>query len=169
MRRLQAIDGLDAVPLAELGRLGVGGLLCDLDNTLVPAGGDDVPAETVRFLEEVRRLGFGVVIVSNGRRQRAERLGGMLGLPVVSRARKPFGGGYRRALAILGLPSDKVAAVGDQFLTDGIGAWRQGMPVFLVEPLAREEALLVRAARPVDRILRRLLLPRGASRRSATP
>lgn len=168
-RFLLAVPRLDAVPLEELARAGVMGLLFDLDNTLVAARGEEVPAETERFLEEVRRLGLSAVIVSNGRRPRAERLGRLLGLPVVGAAKKPFGGGYRRAFAILRLPADKVAAVGDQFLTDAIGGWRQGMPVILVDPLTTRESLLVRAARPVDRALRRLLLPRGESDQASMP
>lgn len=155
-----AVPGLAAVPLSELVQQGVQGIIFDLDNTLMPARSEEVPGETQRFLAEVDRLGLSAVILSNGRRQRAEKLARLVGLPVISSAKKPFGGGYRKALGLLGLPPEKVVAVGDQFLTDSIGAWRQRIRVVLVDPLTPHEALLVRACRPVDRILRRLLVPR---------
>ncbi len=164
-RLVRVVPGLGAVPLEELVRIGVRGLLLDLDNTLVTARGGEVPAETRLFLQEARRLGLAAVILSNGRRARAEQFGRMFDLPSVGRAKKPFGGGYRRALAILGLPGSAVAAIGDQFLTDGIGAWCQGMSFALVEPITSSEALLVRLGRPADRILRRLLLRRAGSDR----
>ena len=160
MRPIQAVRGIQDLPLEQLRGAGVLGLILDLDNTLVPPGSDEVPGETRRFLADLRRLGLLSVIVSNTRSERADQIGQAMGLPVVSRARKPFGRGYRRALGLMRLPADKVVAVGDQLLTDGAGAWRQGMPLFLVDPLSRREALLPRLARPLDRILRRLLFGR---------
>lgn len=149
---------LAGLPLARLRAAGVEGLLLDLDNTLVPAGSTQVPKETKAFLAGLADIGLRAAIVSNGSRRRTAQLAAALGLPWVSRARKPFGSGYRQALQILGLPREKVAAVGDQFLTDGIGGLALKVPIFLVEPLSPAESLLVRAGRPVDRVLRRLLV-----------
>ena len=145
-------------------RLGVKGLIFDLDNTLAPPHSETAPPATLRFLAEVRRAGLAAVIVSNGRRPRVERLGRLMGLPVVARARKPFGRGYRWALLEMGLKASQVAAVGDHFLTDGLGALYQGIPLVLVDPMTSEEDFLVRAARPVDHILRRLALTRRERR-----
>lgn len=156
---------LAGLPLVRLRAGGVEGLLLDLDNTLVPARSTRVPLATAEFLQALADTGLRAVIVSNGSRRRSAELGALLGLPAVDRAKKPLQGGYRRALEILGLPSQKVAAVGDQFLTDGVGGLCLGVPVFLVEPLSPTENLLVRAARPLDRALRHLLVeaaPPGA-------
>ncbi len=168
-RYLTAVATIDAVPLQELVALGVRGLIFDLDNTLVAAHSEEVPAATTDFLREARRLGLATVIVSNARRPRAERLGQIMSVPVVARARKPFAGAYRKGLAVLQLPGHQVAAVGDHFLTDGLGALRQGMPLVLVDPISRDEDFLVRAARPVDYVLRRLLLPRRRAGAPGTP
>ena len=160
MRPIQAVRGIQDLPLEQLRGAGVVGFILDLDNTLVPPGSDEVPGETRRFLADLRRLGLLSVIVSNARSERADRMGQALGLPVVSRARKPFGRGYRRSLGLMRLPAAKVVAVGDQLLTDGAGAWRQGIPLYLVDPLSHREAFLPRLARPFDRVLRRLLFGR---------
>lgn len=155
----RSVPGLGAVPLADLRAAGTRGLILDLDNTLVPPSRDEVPRETRVFLDEARRLGLRAIILSNGRRARTARLAAHLELPFIAPAKKPAAGGYRHALSALGLTPAQVVAIGDQFLTDGLGAWRQGIPWILTEPLTRREGLLVRVARPVDRILRRLLLP----------
>jgi len=160
--QLQAVPSLAEVPLQQLRATGVRGLLLDLDNTLVPARTEAVTPEAERFLAQARSLGMQGIIVSNGRRQRAQRIAASLGLPAVGRAKKPFPGGYRRALRHLDLQVCEVAAVGDQMLTDGVGGWLQGVKVFLVEPLSREESLLVQLGRPADRVLRRLLVRRAA-------
>ena len=164
-RYLISVPSVVDVPLRELMDMGVRGLIFDLDNTLVMPHSDEVPSATARLLKEAKELGLATVIVSNSRAARVERLGRRLGIPVVAKARKPFAAAYRKGLAVLGLPSGQVAAIGDHFLTDGLGALRQGMPLVLVDPISRQEDFLVRAARPVDFILRRLLLwgRRGSS------
>ena len=154
----RTVSGLTGMPLAGLAKSGVRGIILDLDNTLVATRCEDVPAATERFLAEVRGLGLSAVILSNGSAERATRLGKLLGLPAIGTARKPFGMGYRKALEILGMQPEQVVAIGDQFLTDALGAWHQRIRVVLVEPLTPREALLVRAGRPVDRALRYMLL-----------
>lgn len=154
----RTVPGLTAVPLAELAKSGVRGIILDLDNTLVPARCEEVPRVTQQFLAEAHSLGLSAVILSNGSVERSTRLGGLLGLQAIGTARKPFGMGYRKALEILGMQAEQVVAIGDQFLTDALGAWRQRMRVVLVDPLTPHEGLLVRAGRPVDRALRRMLI-----------
>lgn len=156
----RAVPRLEGVPLAELTRNGVRGIICDLDNTLVPAHGEEEPEATAGFLAAARGLGLSAVILSNGRAERSARIGVLLGLPAIGSARKPFGRGYRKALEILGLPPEQVAVIGDQFLTDALGAWCQRIRVVLVDPLTTSEGLLVRAGRPVDRVLRSMLVKR---------
>ncbi len=157
-RYLISVPSVGDVPLRQLMEMGVRGLIFDLDNTLVRPHSDEVPTATSRLLREAQELGLATVIVSNSRATRVERLGRRMGIPVVAKARKPFAAAYRKGLAVLGLPGGQVAAIGDHFLTDGLGALRQGMPLVLVDPISREEDFLVWAARPVDFILRRLLL-----------
>ncbi len=154
----RSVQGLAAMPLVELAKSGVRGIILDLDNTLVPAHCEEVPADTHQFLAEACCLGLSAVILSNGSVGRSIRLGGLLGIPAIGAARKPFGLGYRKALEILGMHPEQVVAIGDQFLTDAVGAWNQRIHIVLVDPLSPREALLVRAGRPVDRALRRMLV-----------
>ncbi len=154
------VGHLDDVDLAALRGRGVRALLLDLDNTLCDPRADDVSAEARVFCARMRELGLRGYVLSNGRSGRAERLAGQLGLPCISQARKPLRGAYLRALSEMNLPPHAVAAVGDQFLTDAIGAMRMGLALVLVEPRWRRDKPLVRMARPLDRILRRLV-PEG--------
>ena len=52
--------------------------------------------------------------------------------------------GYRKAVALLGLPEEKIFAVGDQIYTDIWGANRAGIKAVLTEPFTlREEIQIV--------------------------
>ena len=143
--------------MEDLAARGVKALLLDLDNTLCDPRGDLLPAEALSFCARMEELGLRGYVLSNGPRGRAERLAAQLGLPCTSRARKPLRGAYRRALGELGLTTEAVAAVGDQFLTDALGAIGMGMALVLVEPRFARDKPLVKLARPVDRVLRRLI------------
>lgn len=57
-----------------------------------------------------------------------------LGVRFVGGARKPLKRGYLKAAAMLGLPADRVAVVGDQIFTDVWGAKRCGMTAIIVDP-----------------------------------
>ena len=151
------VRSLTDIPLEDLVAQGVQAIVLDLDNTLCDPRGDELPKDAVAFCAKAKALGLRGYILSNGARGRAERLAQALGLPCVSRAKKPLRGAYRRALRELGVQPQEAVAIGDQFLTDALGAISMDMALFLVEPRVRRDKLLVRLARPVDRILRRLL------------
>lgn len=154
------VGSLAQVPLEQLRKRGVRALLLDLDNTLCDPRGDELSGEAVAFWQRAQADGFAGYVLSNGPRGRAERLSAKIGLSCVSRAGKPLRLSYLRALGELGLPKEAVAAVGDQFLTDALGAISMGISLVLVEPRFARDKPLVVLARPLDRLLR-CLIPTG--------
>lgn len=115
----------------------------DLENTLVPYG----PARSAVELEaEMADLPGGIlkaVIVSNARWTRnLDHLGRW---PVVGLARKPFTSLDRIASALEGSRIDVV--IGDQYLTDGLLAWRLNVPFIQVHRPAGREPLWPRLMR----------------------
>ncbi len=151
------VPSLSLLWLEELRAEGVQALLLDLDNTLCDPRGDSPTEEAAAFCVRMEEAGMRGYILTNGRGDRAERLAQRLGLPCIARAHKPLPGAYRRALRDLDLPKEAVAAVGDQFFTDGLGAMYVGIRLVLVEPRFPRDKPLVRLLSPLDRILRRLI------------
>lgn len=105
-----------------LARLGIRGLILDIDNTLA-GHNDPMPAEgVVEWLDCMKRNGIRMIIVSNNFYLRVRLFAELVGLDYVSESKKPFRKGYRLAAMKMGLPRHALAAVGDQIFTDVLGA-----------------------------------------------
>jgi hypothetical protein len=150
------------IDLEKLRAEGVTGIICDLDNTLVGARVPSATPELVAWLERVRSMGFRVVVVSNNRRARVSRFAEPHGIPYIYNARKPIRASFRKALALLGVEAGQAVVIGDQLLTDVLGARRTGLRVILVRPIApAEESVFTRVNRLIERAALRRLTRRG--------
>lgn len=105
-----------------LGRLGVKGLILDIDNTLA-GHNDPMPAEgVIEWIDAMKDNGIRLVIMSNNFYLRVKLFAELLGVDFISESKKPFRKGYRLAAMKMGLPRHALAAVGDQVFTDVLGA-----------------------------------------------
>ena len=144
------------IPLERLQEAGVRGLLFDLDSTLLPHYANAIPENVVAWLERARAQGFRLAVVTNGPPRRALPLCEPLRLPCVYRTRKPRRHGLRRALALLELPAEQVAMVGDQLFTDVWAGRRMGMYTVWVRLEAPEEPWIIGVKRPLEWLVVRL-------------
>ena len=111
-------------------------LLCDLDYTLAPRSAARADGELCAWLEELRRAGVTVMILSNNRSsRRVETFCGELGIRYVGHAGKPQIRGFLEAMVRTGTEADHTAMLGDKLLTDVLGARRSGVLALMVEPL----------------------------------
>lgn len=144
----------DATP-EFLGRLGVRGVLIDLDDTLIASGGTTLAGDTREWLADLRSAGYPVVLLSNGERARVERFCSDTGIEGLHLAGKPFWWAFRRGLKLLGTPARESAMVGDQVFTDVLGANLAGMTSILVRPLSSGKLPHTRAARGLEKLVLR--------------
>lgn len=120
-----------------LSRLGVRGLILDLDNTLTRWEDAEVAPTVPEWVQSLKRSGIRLVILSNGLREKQKAVASALDLPLVrAPLPKPFAVGFLKALEVTGLPRKQVAMVGDIVVTDIWGANRLGIRTMLVEPLS---------------------------------
>lgn len=150
-----ALDG------AMLLQRGIRGLLFDLDNTIVRRDAAVLDRPALVRLSELLTGGFRLAIVSNNGSARVACLAGEIGVPYVSRAIKPFGPGFRRAMRLTGTNRSETAVVGDQVFTDVLGGNLLGLFTILVRPLPGKEFI---GTRLISRPLERLVLARLATR-----
>ena len=153
-------DSIHSIDLEALKRQQIVGIICDLDNTLVPWDSDAMSPATRAWIQEVGAE-FQLALVSNGYVERVERWGQWLDIPAVPKANKPRRGGFRYVLKVLDLAPDQVAVIGDQLFTDVVGGNRMGMHTILVRPLSRREFIGTRIVRAVERLVLRYLRWRG--------
>lgn len=114
---------------------GIGLLLMDFDNTIVPYT-TDVPTEPMqRWLREMQESGIRLCVVSNSKKPRVQVFCREYGLARITHAKKPFQRGICAAKEQYGLPPAQMALVGDQIYTDVLGANCGGLTSILVRAI----------------------------------
>ena len=126
------------VTVEDLCRLGVRGVLLDVDNTLTTHDAPDLTDEVKSWLSTMQAEGFLLMVVSNNQPERVAPFAEKIGLPFTAHARKPLPSGYRLAAKTLGIPVKECVAIGDQIFTDIMGANLSGMKSILLEPIQFE-------------------------------
>lgn len=143
------------IDVRKLAETGIKALFIDLDNTLIPYD-ETEPSERHRTLfQTIRKLGLSAVIISNNHRGRVIHFANLLGVPYIENARKPFRSGFKRAQALFpGLIPKDIMVIGDQVLTDVLGAKRMGYHVTLVNAIKREtERWYTRFNRKIEHLI----------------
>lgn len=121
--------------------LGVTSLILDVDNTLATHG-NPVPAPGIeKWVEDMQAAGISLVIASNNYRSRVEPFANLLGLKFVSFSAKPSSLGFKKAMDILNSTPQTTAVVGDQILTDILGAHLMGMKGIMVLAILEEKGI----------------------------
>jgi HAD superfamily phosphatase (TIGR01668 family) len=133
-------------------------IIFDLDNTLLPWGLAEIPAEHMNLLAQLMSENYAIAILSNsrliGRRQTLIEQLSNLDIDLIPDAKKPSASGFLKVLNDWKVPPSQCAMVGDQWLTDVLGANRLGMMSILVTPIdVRLEPWWARWRRHVERWL----------------
>ncbi|MDD4168673.1 MAG: YqeG family HAD IIIA-type phosphatase [Desulfotomaculaceae bacterium] len=151
------VSSVTDIQLEMLRGLGIKGVLFDLDNTIVSRDSSQFPPEVYDYLNKLRAQGFKLGIISNNGRRRVTSIAGLLGIPSVYRAVKPWAGPFRRALKMLGTSARETALVGDQIFTDILGGNLAGLHTILVVPMDGKDFW---GSRLITRPLEKLVLAR---------
>lgn len=136
-------------------------LVCDIDNTLVAhdvkTADDDVKA----FIQRVKDAGIKVVLVSNNVKERVDAFAKDLDVETYPFARKPLKGTYRKMLQDSGCAKQEIAVLGDQLLTDMLGANRMGFYTILSNPVAKKDLTCTKINRVFENMVYKLLKVQG--------
>ena len=147
-------SGITSIDIkADLLDCGLTCALLDMDNTIVSRETHDVPQDVREWLEEAKRAGVSLCLLSNNWHTTPFEWSKKLDIPVVAKACKPLPHGYIAARDIIGGRSRNTVAIGDQLGTDVLGAHMLGMAAYLVEPLAETDLRHTLALRHVERLI----------------
>lgn len=155
------VANLKQIEPGSLKHQGIEAVICDVDNTLVPYGSEEIARDTLQWLCRLREQGLKMALVSNALSRRVSRVACRLDLPAVPRASKPRRRGYRRALDMLQAEPEQTAVIGDQLFTDVVGGNRLGMHTILVVPLSDQDFVGTRVVRFFERLTLHYLSWRG--------
>lgn len=140
----------------KLKRNGIKCLLFDLDNTLVPYTIME-PTTKVKNLFSILSNDFKLIIISNSGKNRLRPFKEKLNVDVAFKSCKPFKKKYQKIMELYHFKEDEIACIGDQLLTDILGANKMGFTSILVNSLAPFEPVPTRINRFFEKkILKRL-------------
>lgn len=126
------------------------GLILDVDNTLIDID-KNMPEGIPKWIENLKKQGIALCIVSNtNHKEKVENVAKKLGIPYIYFAKKPLKGGFKRAKEILKLENEQIGVVGDQIMTDVIGANRCKMFPILVKPIDEKDIWITKIKRPIE-------------------
>lgn len=151
------IEAIYDITPEQLKAQGIEAVLTDLDNTLIAWNNPDGTEELLLWIEEMKNAGIPVVVISNNKAVRIERVVNQLGLKYVQRAMKPLTKGFKEAQKLVDLPKDQILMVGDQIMTDIRGANAAGIQNVLVKPVVESDAWNTKFNRAMERRIMKYL------------
>ena len=126
-------------------------LLIDIDNTLAPYE-EALPNERIiTYFRSLADAGIKATLVSNNNKERVELFNSKLGLPAFADCGKPSKKMLIVAMREMGSTPENTAAIGDQLLTDALGAHLLGIPAFIVPPIKDKKSLFFKFKRWLER------------------
>ncbi len=147
------IQNYTQLNLSKVKASGIELILFDIDNTLV-AHDEKYPDSTVKaYLEQVQAEGFQVALISNNTKLRVETFAEQLGVNAYYFSKKPMKLTYKKILSDYKIEPKRVLAVGDQLLTDVLGANRMGINVVLCAPLVTKDLSFTKINRLVEQVV----------------
>ena len=129
------------------------GLILDVDNTLIDVDRKMNP-KVVDWVNELKKNGIKFCIVSNTNKyEKVKSVAEKLDIPYFYFAKKPFKRGFQKAKNLMKLKEENIAAVGDQLMTDVLGANRCKMFSILVEPISEKDIFITKIKRPFENLI----------------
>ena len=146
-------ESVCCIDLASLYERGVRGLLIDMDNTLRPRDTGVVPQPVLDWLHRAELMGFGLCVVSNNWHANVLADCAAMGLEAVHKSMKPLPFAFSTALRKMGCGRSQAVAIGDQLLTDVLGAKLCGISTILVVPQCRKDVKITGLVRKLEKKL----------------
>ena len=128
-------------------------LLFDIDNTITKVDDLNIPKETTDLMENLKNQGFKILLFSNNHSQRANPVAQKLNLPLLADAGKPAKEAYDKALNMLNSNKGNTVAIGDQLLSDIVGAKKYGIKAILVDQLSKENNMQTGMAQKLQKYM----------------
>jgi HAD superfamily phosphatase (TIGR01668 family) len=137
----------------------VRGLLIDIDNTLVARDTHVLSLEVIAWVACLKARGLKVCLLSNNWHRVVFSYAAQLDVPIVYKAMKPAPFAFWRALKKIAQKPATTIVVGDQLMTDVLGAHLLGMHAILIEPLSHVDLWYTQLFRRVEHRLMGNLRP----------
>ena len=134
-------------------------LIVDIDNTLLPRDKNLVGPRAMTWIRQMHQLGINVALISNNGGDRIKAITRQTNLGTIMRAAKPLPSAYKQITKAMG--GGKILFVGDQLVTDVLGAKSSGHTVVWVQSLGGKEHFITRCTRKLEKFIANRLEKNG--------
>lgn len=128
-------------------------VLLDVDNTVLTRDTHEVPRDVAYWLAKARNAGVSFCLVSNNWHGDIFDVADRLSLPIVAKAMKPLPPAFFVALRKIGATRKETVVIGDQLITDILGAHFSGMRAYLLAPLVEQDLPHTLLLRNLERLI----------------
>lgn len=125
-------------------------LLIDLDNTIAPPSVKTPTKKVIDLFEELKDMGFKIIIFANCPRNRVEEFKKVLGVDASALSFKPNKDKYLRIMEIYKYKPQDICAIGDQLVTDVYGANKLDILSILVNPVSTKDNTVGKVTRKLE-------------------
>ena len=148
------VDSICNIDLMKLKKVkNIKGIIIDLDNTLVAWGEKEVSQKNIDWVNEAKKLGLKICIVSNTNSKRVAEFAKIFDVPYHSKYFKPFSIAFNNGLKILDTKKSETVVIGDQIFTDIWGGNRLKLLTILVPPIVKKDSLGTFLHRNLEKII----------------
>ena len=149
-------NSLIDITAQDLRDMGVKAIALDADNTSSYDRTRTPIPGAVEWIDGMKKAGFKMVLLSNGKGERTHFLAGLYGIPVICLSFKPLPIGYIRAVLKFRTRPEKFVMIGDQIFTDIWGANLTGFRSIYCKPAGPDNEQKIGFA--IKRFFERLVL-----------
>lgn len=142
-----------AIDYNKLKKNNIDTVIFDIDNTIAKVDDLNIPQETTILFQNLKNQNFKILLLSNNHVQRAIPLAKVLDVEVLANAGKPNQTIYKKALDILNSKKENTVAIGDQILSDVVGAKKYGIKSILVDQLSQENNIQTGMAQKLQKFM----------------
>ena len=147
------VNNIFDINYEKLRKNGIKCILFDLDNTIAPISVEEPSKEIKDLFAYLDDLNIKVIIISNSSKKRVSPFKEHLNVDSCFSSKKPFKFKYKKILKLYKFSESEVACVGDQLLTDILGANRMGFTSILVERLSENELIFTKINRFFEKFI----------------
>ncbi len=140
-------------------------ILFDLDNTIAPILMNEPNKRLKELFEDIKKIGLKPIIMSNSGKKRVSPFKDGLLVDAAYFSLKPLKWKYKRILSLYNVKVDEVAAIGDQILTDVVGANRVGITSILVNKIGVGDFKCTKFSRIIENMILNYYTKKGVFKR----
>lgn len=151
------INSIYSIKGSDLSKHNYRAAIVDLDNTLIAWNEWEHSQAMANWIIDLKQAGIKVYLLSNNNQGRVAKVADPLELPYTASALKPLSKSFKVAVDHLATPNDQIVVIGDQVMTDVMGANRFGLDVILVKPIAQNDIIYTWLNRKLEAFILKLI------------